>query len=101
MNEKEIIQILKEEGSLEKGEHYKHSECFATSSMVVTQSDVDYHSVLEPFIGKKLVLNGMLDYSNGFDHCGEVEIFSQVLVEVPEQIIPAHTFVEWQKEGDL
>lgn len=101
MNKLDIISILREEGTLEKGEHYKHSECFATMSMIVLQADVDCYPVLEPFLGKKLVASGMLDYYNGLEPNGDLEIHTQVTVEVPEQITPAHTFVEWQKEGDL
>lgn len=101
MNKEGLIELVSDMGTLEMGEFYKHSMCFAECSLLVTSDVVEDEPMLEPFLGKKLVISGTQDYNYGFESDGSLMIFYQELEEIPEKIIPAHTLVSWKVEETL
>lgn len=95
-NEK-LWQAMRDYGELEKGEHLKHSYCDAEIVLVVKEYYIQREPVLSPYLGMKVVLTGIWDYNDGFESNDDIiRIFPKVLVEVPEQVIPAYTREVWE-----
>lgn len=101
MDKKELIDLIEDRGCLEIGDFHKHSACHATITYIVTEREVEEEPELKPYLGKQLVLDGLQDYNYGFENYGDITILKQVLEEVPEKIIPAHTLVKWVEEGTI
>lgn len=66
--------------------------------LIVQEPNISLESVLSPYLGMKMVLSGTYDYKNGLDDT--IRVYRKVLVEVPEQVIPAYTQEVWKELKD-
>lgn len=93
MNIKELKNLISEIGELEKGDHRKGSEFYASMELEVTIEVVNDFRELEKFLGLTFILHGMYSDDWGFDgDYGQLDAYRSEIVQVPEEIIvkPAH-----------
>lgn len=95
----ELWQAVYEHGDLEKGEHLKHSYCVAEIVLIVKEYHIQREPVLSPYLGMKLIMSGIWDCNDGFESDDDtIRVYHKVLVEVPEQVIPAYTREVWESK---
>lgn len=93
MNIKELKNLITEIGEIERGEHRRGSEFYASMELEVTIEVVNDFRELEKFLGLTFTLQGMYSDDWGFDgDYGQLDAYRSEIVQVPEEIIvkPAH-----------
>lgn len=102
LSSKDIINIIKESGTETYNEHYKHSSFIVHYEAVITDHLIEVWKDeydLNSYKGMKFSASGLWDTTYGLE-LDEWWIEEPITVHVPEQIIPAHDIIEWERIGD-
>lgn len=106
MSDKQLIEIVSELGEFECGEHRKYGEFYASCELEVTpevldladKTDDEWANLLAPFMGMRLVTNGMWSDSNGYDSY-DLDVYTRHERLIPEHtiVVPATIQVRWER----
>jgi hypothetical protein len=106
MSDKALREIVDELGEFERGEHRKYSEFFADCTLEVTPEVLDqvdaldsaWANLLAPFMGMRLVTQGMWSDDNGYDSY-DLDVYTRHERLIPEHtiVVPATIQVRWER----